>query len=194
MWSEQSSTEYFKGLVEQAFKHQHVDTNVMVSFYIVNLLVKCIAAEETSNGDEPLAITFTKATQSSLAEQSIIFRRIGDLSLYLSGFFAESLSRKLVDVDYYISLGKSSYGHLATLETGTTGQTSFADVYQELAGRFLTFTDILTEVSERCRLTSNENILRLYERWLKTRSELVARMLREIGIEPLDNITSNHIQ
>ena len=194
MWSEQSSTEYFKRLVEQAFKHQHVDTNVMVSFYIVNLLVRCIAAEETSNGDEPLAITFTKATQSSLAEQSIIFRRIGDLSLYLSGFFAESLSRKLVDVDYYISLGKASYSTLASLETGAGGQTPFADVYQELAGRFLTFTDILTEVSEQCRLTSNENILRLYERWLKTRSELVARMLREIGIEPLDNITSNHIQ
>jgi hypothetical protein len=194
MWSEQSSTEYFKGLVEQAFKHQHVDTNVMVSFYIVNLLVRCIAAEETSNGDEPLAITFTKATHSSLAEQSIIFRRIGDLSLYLSGFFAESLSRKLVDVDYYISLGKASYSTLASLETGAGGQTPFADVYQELAGRFLTFTDILTEVSEQCRLTSNENILRLYERWLKTRSELVARMLREIGIEPLDNITSNHIQ
>ncbi len=73
MWSEQSSTEYFKRLVEQAFKHQHVDTNVMVSFYIVNLLVKCIAAEETSRGDEPLAITFTKATQSSMAEQSILF-------------------------------------------------------------------------------------------------------------------------
>ncbi|MCP3677816.1 MAG: hypothetical protein GY721_09565 [Deltaproteobacteria bacterium] len=194
MWSEQSSTEYFKELVEQAFKHQHVDTNVMVSFYIVNLLVKCIAAEETSHGDEPLAITFTKATQSSMAEQSILFRRIGDLSLYLSGFFADSLSRKLVDVDYYISLGKSSYSHLATLETGAGGQTSFANVYQELAGRFLTFTNILTEVSEQCRLTSNENILRLYERWLKTRSELVARMLREIGIEPLDNITSNHIQ
>ncbi|MFQ5586720.1 MAG: hypothetical protein ACE5GF_07860, partial [Thermodesulfobacteriota bacterium] len=177
-----------------AIKHQHVTTDKMVSFYLVNLLVKCIDAEEFHSNEEPLAIVFNRATQSSLAEQSIIFRRIGDLSLYLSGFFAESLSRKLVDVDYYITIGKASYGNLANLDAGKRGQAPLSEVYRELAQRFLTFTDILTEVSEKCRLTSNENILRLYERWLKTRSDLVARMLREIGIEPLDNISVDPVQ
>jgi len=194
MWSEQSSTEYFKEMVESAIRHQKVTTDVMVSYYIVNLLVRCVKADELHDDDEPLAIIFNKATSASLAEQSVIYRRIGDLSLYLSGFFAESLSRKLVDVDYYIALGKASYGTLAHLESGQKSPASLTKVYTELARRFLTFTDILSEVSERCSLTSNENILRLYEKWLRTRSKRAASMLRDIGIEPINNITVDPIQ
>jgi len=194
MWSEQSSTEYFKELVESAIKHQQVTTDETVRYYIVNLLVKCVDADELHDDDEPLAITFNKATRASLSKQSMIYRRIGDLSLYLSGFFSESLSRKLVDVDYYIELGKASYGNLAHLESGCKRPAALTEVYTELARRFLTFTEILTEVSERCSLTSNTNILRLYEKWLRTRSKLAARMLRDIGIEPLNNITVDPIQ
>lgn len=187
MWSKQSSTEYFKELVENAIEHQGVTASEMVRFYIVNLLASCVESENLYKHDEPLAITFTRATQASFAEQVIIFRHVGDFSLYISGFFSESLTRKLVDVDYYISIGRMAYGYLA--ELGMLGRCNpFHKVHQELSRKFVTFTDILTEVSERCKLTSSENILRLYEKWLKTGSELTAKMLRDIGIEPVNNL------
>jgi len=194
VWSEKSSTEYFKELVDKAFENQQVESDEMVSFYLVNLLQRCIEAKHVFNNDEPFAVTFTRAASADLHEQSILFRRIGDLSLYLAGFFADSLSRSLVDVDYYATIGSASYNNLANLHGGRRGRETFSNVYPELAARFLTFTDILTEVSERCRLTSNKNILRLYERWIKTKSELAAKMLRDIGIEPVADFPIEPVQ
>ncbi|MFQ5901872.1 MAG: hypothetical protein ACE5IH_09990 [Thermodesulfobacteriota bacterium] len=188
MWSEESSTEYFKELVESAIRHQSVHTDEMVKFYIVNLLVNCIESEKFYEHDEPIAITLNKALQASFAEQAVIFRHIGDIALYISGFFSESLTRKLVDVDYYISIGRMSYSHLADLERAGRRTDPFSCVHQELSERFVIFTDILTEVSERCNLTSDKDILRLYERWIKTKSKWSARLLRNMGIEPLENL------
>ena len=81
---EQSPQEYFKDLVESAIDHQHIRTDDIVTFYLVNLLVNCIESEKLYKYDEPLAITFSKAFQSSSISQGVIFRQVGDFSLYLS--------------------------------------------------------------------------------------------------------------
>jgi hypothetical protein len=96
-------------------------------------------------------------------------------------------------VDYYISIGKTAYSHLATIESGVKYQDSHSSLYTELSSKFLPFTDVLAEVSERCKLTSNENIMRLYEKWIKTRNEWSAKLLREMGIEPLEELHCNPI-
>ncbi len=182
---EQSPQEYFKNLVESAIAHQHIETDDIAKFYLVNLLVNCIESEKMDMSDEPLAITFSKAFQSSSVKQGIILRRVGDFSLYLSGFFSESLSRKIVDVDYYITIGKTAYSYLSNIEGSVKNQNSHSSLYKELSSKFLPFTDVLAEVSERCKLTSNENILRLYQKWITTKNEWSAKLLREKGIEPL---------
>lgn len=190
---EQSPQEYFKNLVESAIDHQHIETDDIAKFYLVNLLVNCIESEKTNISDEPLAITFNKAFQSSSVKQGIILRQVGDFSLYLSGFFSESLSRKIVDVDYYITIGQTAYNYLANIEGSVKSQNSRSSLYKELSSKFLPFTDVLAEVSERCKLTSNENILRLYEKWIKTRNEWSAKLLREKGIEPLQELHGKSI-
>ena len=40
-------------------------------------------------------------------------RSVGDQSLFITGFFADSLNRSLVDVDFYIHLGELAYRSLA---------------------------------------------------------------------------------
>ena len=190
---EQSPTEYFKDLVESAIDHQHLEADEMVRFYLVQLLVNSIESAKVYTDDEPLAIAFGKAFQTGLVKQGMILRQIGDFSLYLSGFFSESLSRKLVDVDYYISIGKMSYNYLSDIETSFKSRNSFSSLYKELSIKFLPLTDVLAEVSERCRLTSNENTLRLYEKWIKTKTEWSAKILREQGIEPLQELHCNPI-
>ena len=76
-------------------------------------------------------------------------RQIGDVSLFISGFFSDSLHRKLVDVDYYVSIGGCAYNALSRVETDT-----FSSVFAELGEKFVGFVDVLSEVSERTSCAS----------------------------------------
>ena len=113
------------------------------------------------------------------AERAQKLREIGDQSLYISGFFADSLQRSLVDVDYYIKIGGSAYAQLARMKSGAR---QFEPAYVELAGKFPRFVDVLAEVSAGSSLTSDRSVVELYERWLKTGSEWIERKLRARGV------------
>ena len=56
------------------------------------------------------------------------------------------------------------------------------------------FVDVLGEVSERTSLSSNSDVLRLYERWLRTRSRRSGDLLAARGIVPNASIGSRFIQ
>jgi hypothetical protein len=103
-------------------------------------------------------------------------RQIGDVSLFISGFFSDSLHRKLVDVDYYVSIGGCAYNALSRVETDT-----FSSVFAELGEKFVGFVDVLSEVSERTSCSSNADLLRLYEKWLKRAAAVAAAPGRARG-------------
>ena len=83
-------------------------------------------------------------------------------------------------------MGALSYDRLASIHNGTDKENVLGTLFSELALKFKLFVEVLSEVSERCRLTSNTDILRIYERWLKTKSSRTRGLLRELGIEPQD--------
>jgi hypothetical protein len=185
----ESPVEFFRDLVESALQHQHLSAREGTSFYLVNLLAGFVHGDRTTSSDEPLGVRFVKALQEAGARQRAELRRVGDRSLFISGFFADSLSRSLVDVDYYIQLGEHAYGSLARQADG-----SFGDVFDELAGKFPAFVDVLGEVSERTAMASNADLLRLYEKWLRTRSRRSGDLLASRGIVPNASIGSRFIQ
>ncbi len=185
----ESPVEFFRDLVESALQHQHLSAREGTSFYLVNLLAGFVHGDRTTPSDEPLGVRFVKALQEAGARQRAELRRVGDRSLFISGFFADSLSRSLVDVDYYIQLGEHAYGSLARQADG-----SFGDVFDELAGKFPAFDDVLGEVSERTAMASNADLLRLYEKWLRTRSRRSGDLLASRGIVPNASIGSRFIQ
>jgi hypothetical protein len=172
-----SATEYFKELVEGALEHQGVAAHELTSFYVVQLLTGFVRRQD--NDDEPLAFQLAHALQTGGVHQKASLKQIGDASLFISGFFPDSLHRKLVDVDYYVSLGGFAYGTLSRVETDT-----LSPVFAELAEKFVRFVDVLSEVSERSSCSSNADLLRLYERWLKTGSPRSAQLLAERGVVP----------
>jgi len=187
----ESATEYFRELVESAMQHQKVAARELTSFYVVNMLTGFIHLDRSAGADEqPLAVTFAKALQAAGIAQRDGLRRVGDLSLFISGFFADSLNRGLVDVDYYIQLGGSAYGSLARQASSDT----FGDVFDELSEKFSDFVDVLSEVSERSSLTSNSDLLRLYEKWLRTGSRRSGDLLAARGIVPNGSVGSRFIQ
>src|SRR5258706_13582915 len=110
----ESPAEYFRELVDTAMDHQQVAVRDLTSFYLVNLLTGFVHFDRssTSDSDEPLGIRLAHALQAGGSRQRDGLREVGDLSLFISGFFADSLARSLVDVDYYIQLGGRAYGSL----------------------------------------------------------------------------------
>ena len=184
----ESASEYFKELVEGAIAHQRIAAGELTSFYVVNLLTGFLQrpAEE---GETPLAFRLAEALDAAGMRQRSSLKQIGDISLFVSGFFADSLPRKLVDVDYYVSIGGTAYTALSRYETDT-----FSPVFAELAENFVRFVDVLSEVSERASCGSNADLLRLYERWLKTGSPRSGQLLAERGVVPNLAARNNRVQ
>ncbi len=59
-----------------------------------------------------LGIRLLESASMSISKQKRILREIGDLSLFVCGYFSESLINKLVNVNYYREVGKISYMRL----------------------------------------------------------------------------------
>jgi hypothetical protein len=185
----QSPLEFFKEQVESVCERQKVYPQPLTTYYVVSLLGEFThvgsRAAEAMVSQEPLAVRFARALQSGGNDQRTGLRQVGDLSLFISGFFSDSLRRTLVDVDYYVSLGGYAYGSL--------GQSSdvLSPIFTELSEKFSTFVDVLSEVSERTSLTSDSDVLRLYEKWVRTGSRRNGDLLAEKGIVPNESLVKN---
>jgi hypothetical protein len=184
----ESPIEYFRELVESSMQRQHLSAHELTSFYVVNLLAGFVRSAGVGN-DRPLGVQFAQALQAAGGAQRDGLRMVGDLSLFISGYFSDSLNRRLVDVDYYIQLGGSAYGSLAR-----RGGDALCQVFDELSEKFAAFVDVLCEVSERTALTTNTDLLRLYERWLRTGSRRSGDLLASRGIVPNSAVGSRFIQ
>jgi hypothetical protein len=183
----ESAVEYFRELVEAALANQKIVAGELTAFYVVQLLAGFL--ERRTENDGPLAVRLLHALESGRPEQRANLRQVGDVSLFISGFFSDSLRRKLVDVNYYVSIGGSAYNALSHCEGDT-----FSPVFAELAGRFIEFVDVVSEVSERSSCASNADLLRLYERWLRTGSVRSSQLLVKRGVVPNPSVRSTRIQ
>jgi hypothetical protein len=183
--SHASVAEYFYEVVTEAIRNQGVDTSQTAEYYLVNLLAAFTKAP-SSKDDAPLALKAMAAALATPDERVRQLKDVGDTSLYISGFFADSLQRRLVDVDYYIELGGRAYADLARhFKVGRHAEAG--QVYLELHDKFPRFVDVLAEISERSAMTSAQGVVQLYERWLRTGSERVAQRLRAQGVLPKRN-------
>ena len=182
--------EYFMQSVERSLQRNDVAVDQHTSCYVVDLLTLYSRSEALfengENGPElkPVALMLADAAGQNREEQRRSLQRVGDQSLFIAGFLSESLSRKLVDVDYYVSVGGSAYAALSQARRTSLREQALADVFAELAERFVDFVDVLADLRETAG-DASADLLRLYETWTRTGSRRAARRLREQGIEPL---------
>lgn len=178
--------EFFRHLVTTAIENQKVTLEADVEYYLVSLLSQYMQIETMKKSEEsPLAIKLHKALVATPSEKLQILKEVGDFSLYIAGFFSDSLNRKIVGIDYYMAMGGSAYLKLSH----AFPHQSLQSLYRDLCERFGTCVDILSEVSDKTFLSTNKDLLRLYEKWLKTKSVRVAELLKKAGIFPVENIT-----
>jgi hypothetical protein len=183
--------EFFRDALHDALHHQHVSVDDHTEHYVVNMLAMFARADALFEAGEdglrlkPLVLLFTEALEAETAEQRFrSLQRLGDVSLFMAGFFANGFARKLVDVDYHIAMGGRAYGALA--ESAPRGpRRALAKVFAELASKFQPLVDALNEISESAYQHSQRDVLRLYELWQKTGSERARRILLRLGVQPV---------
>ncbi len=189
---EQRPAEYFKELVDSALARQHVQAGEFTSYYLVNLLCQFVRPDAraiASEHGQPLAFRLKRALESGGSEQRARLRDLGDFSLFTSGFFSDSLQRQSIDVDYYVSMGEYAYGSLSRRDDD-----GFSDVFADLARRFVGYMDVLADISERTALTSCNDVLRLYEKFLRTGSVRDSQKLIDRGIIPNPSVGKRFVQ
>jgi hypothetical protein len=169
-----SVDEFFHEVVTDALSAVDLDASEPAGWYLVGLLGDMTRVRLT---DEPLGPKLASA-EAEPAERVRTLKQVGDTSLYVAGFFAESLSRSLVGVDYYVGLGQSAYAQLAR---AFGAQRSLTGVYEELSENFPRFVDVLAEIRKRTDFATPD-IGRLYEMWLRTRDEWIEKKLRAVGV------------
>jgi hypothetical protein len=187
-----SLREFFRDAFHTASEHQHLDIDEQAEQYVVNLLTMFSRAEalyeQTADGlrIKPLAHMLADALEAPNANaRHRGLQRLGDVSLFIAGFFARSFARKLIDIDYHIAMGGNAYSSLADTLPRTLSGRCVAAVYAQLARKFQGLVDALNEVSDMSYRYTDADILRLYEIWMKTGSPRARGLLRELGVQPV---------
>jgi hypothetical protein len=184
--------DYFRTSIDDVIAEQGVDVDPHATHYVVNMMTLFSRSDQfyqddsEAHGLKPLALMLADAADAPSTEQrNQTLQRIGDVALFISGFFVESLANKAVDIDYYMTMGESAYGSLSEEVRGTFRGNAFADVYRELATKFSVLIDVLHELRDSERAESDVSVLRTYEIWLKTGSRRAEKLLRQQGIVPI---------
>jgi len=180
--------ELFQELVAGAVEETRVAASPLAITYLVELLDSRVRVRESDDGkSEPeatLAESLLHARQQSGPTRLRRLRTLGDRALFVAGYFGDSLQRSLVDVDYYGDVGRSAYSQLAAGLAGMIREPTWSDLYAELADRFDRFVDVIAEVGDRTRPRQGVDLLRLYERCLRTDSARDRRRLLRRGFLP----------
>src|SRR5271156_837047 len=187
-----SLREFFRDAFHTASEHQHLGIDEQAEQYVVNLLTMFSRAdalyERTPEGlrIRPLAHMLADSLEApTAAARQRGLQRLGDVSLFIAGFFARSFARKLIDIDYHIAMGGNAYSSLADAMQRSASGRSIAATYAQLAQKFQLLVDALNEVSEMSYVHTDADILRLYEIWMKTGSQRAHGLLNRLGVQPV---------
>ena len=186
-----SLREFFRDAFHAASENQRLDIDEQAEQYVVNLLTVFSRAdvlyERTAEGlrIKPLAHMLADALEAPTAQaRQRGLQRLGDVSLFVAGFFARSFARKLIDIDYHIAMGGNAYSSLADTMPRSLSGRSVAAIYAQLARKFQRLVDALNEISEMSYQHTDADILRLYEVWMKTGSPRAHGLLNKLGVQP----------
>jgi hypothetical protein len=182
--------EFFKDALHGALENRQLAVEDQTEHYVVHLLTVFARSEalfeRTPDGPRvrPLVAMLSDALEARTADdRNRNLQRLGDVSLFVAGFFARGFARKLIDIDYHIAMGGHAYAALAESMSRGRGRV-LGLVFAELAEKFQPMVDALNELSETAYSHSDKDILRLYEIWLKTGSRRSYQILKRLGVDP----------
>ena len=172
------SSDFFHSWVKESLKKTGVQVSLPVKNYLCELLQFYVVSDHlftvNSSGKKqlkPLAELYLNSHHSDLSRSSHL-KKMGDTSLYISGFFRESLKKRMVSVDYYINMGREAYRSLSVFQN--------KEVFEELAVRFSDLVFVLFQMREEN--SSKKDLLSLLDQYMETGSQGTARDIIKKGI------------
>jgi hypothetical protein len=177
----ESPREFFVTRVEEAVKRVKFEPSPLSRHYLVDLLEHYMFASNLYP-TETLAEMYLRAQNAPAPLRLDLLKRLGDSSLYISGFFGDSLNRKIVDIEYYVDMGGVAYHSLAS----SAQDEKMSRMFGEFAARFPEFVDVLTFISQESMIQTNEDLLKLYDRYIATGSRLAGEQLVGKGLPIAD--------
>ena len=184
-----SVSDFFEEMVGDAMKVRGLSASEGATSYVVALLAELAKpgspVERTL--ERPLTLLLDEALHTSTrADRFEKLRTLGDGVLYSSGFFADHFEARGVDTKYVMSIGRTAYENAGSLlRTGSERDVNNTlDIFGELAKDFTAFVAVLSEVANATvakGVATSRGVLKLYERWLKTKNERLGEALASQG-------------
>ncbi len=175
---------FFYQKLKEAQDKENIELNPFTEFYLMNLMTRLISPPIWQTMPEQQACSLAELYLQSFncppAKQADLLRQVGDWCLFLVGFLPDSLSRQLVNEEYYVNLGRQSYGSLAA--PGLADYLNLDDnIFIDLANKFILMVNLLAHISEQFGWQKATDLLRIYERWLKFARERDKKILEQAG-------------
>jgi hypothetical protein len=179
---------YLYDEVAAAEEKLRIELSPHSKIYILDLLKRLARSDHLFAplaDDRPLAAIMLEAMHKNIFERTRDLRLIGDLSLVFAGLYPEHLTRRLMGVDYFISLGKRSYGLLSETCREYRSRRELAVLYFQLFSEFMCLTEILTEMAGTMHFLDEKDVNKAARRWRHTRIRKYLEILARHKIVPV---------
>jgi len=183
-----NTKEFFRTRIHNAISYNGIETSEMAEFYVVNLLdqYREVSKLFSDEGDgpvlQPLALMLDEAERADTIARRMCLKKLGDTALYVAGFFTDHVHKSLVNLNYYISMGGSAYGTLSTIER----KRAIQELYYELATKFSILVKVIADVAPWSQHIDNQQLVRVYARWLESGDRRLEAILKREGIDTDD--------
>lgn len=177
---------YFQERLRSVLERRSLRLGGAVEIYLVHLLERYSHARP-DQAMRPLVEHLSDALDAPSPQDRLRrYREMGDAALCVCGLFHEHLAARGINRRYVVSMGGHAYRHASHLAGATPGAVAedSAGVYGELADRFDPIASVLDDVRETTSLRTPQDVVRLYERWRRTGSPVLAERLRQAGVYP----------
>jgi len=172
----------FKSIVIEGLDRMRIEVSPPVQNYLGNLLHSYIQSDQLFDTDidsgkknlTPLAQIYLKAQKVSLSERLFLLKQVGDRSLYLGGFFRESLNKQLISLSYYFHIGQGAYDSLADHHPEE-------EIFRELSYHFTDLMDVLSYIASKHSIQTDEDLMKVCVKYLKTGSKIAGYQLEDHG-------------
>jgi len=157
------STTFFKEKLHTYFEENKIPVDKDILTYLVGVLNTYLYSDTIK--DKTLFEIYKKCIINNKIED---YTKLGEQSLYISGMFPASISKSLVNINYYINMGKIGFSQASSLSFSKSSKT----IYKNVSYNFKHYMNSFYIISKDSIFKDK---LSMYEQYLQTENPAILR-------------------